>query len=209
VKFLKDYFYVCDPKKGGASLQADIEQILLKPDAISSRVDELADEIMADFPPVEPNADSLMIVPVLTGSLIFVADLVRRMPHMVRIEVVTVTSYPGTATESRGAKIVGELPADLTDRHVLIVDDIFDTGRTIEHLKEQLSTLNPASIKTCVLLRKPDRVVVEDKPDYVGFDIPDEFVVGYGLDFDGHYRNLPFIGTLHPDAISSGRGDSE
>lgn len=184
----------------------DIEKILIDTDTIAVRVAELASEIVKEITPSLSKGESLMIVPVLTGSLVFVADLVRQIPQKVRIDVVMVSSYPGTATESTGAEIIGVLPADLGGRHVLIVDDIFDTGRTVALLREQLGALSPASLRVCVLLRKPDRVVVNEQPEYVGFDIPDEFVVGYGLDFDGHYRNLPYIGTLHPHAATT---DSE
>ena len=184
----------------------DIDKILIDTDTIARRVEELAGEVVREVTPMLNDDESLMIVPVLTGSLVFVADLVRKMPQKVRIDVVMVSSYPGTSTESAGAQIVGELPADLGGRHVLIVDDIFDTGRTVALLRNQLGALGPASLRVCVLLRKPDRVIVDEEPDFVGFDIPDEFVVGYGLDFDGHYRNLPYIGTLHKHAIT---GESE
>lgn len=187
----------------------DIDKILIDTETIAGRVEELASEIVREITPSLSKGESLMIVPVLTGSLVFVADLVRKMPQKVRIDVVMVSSYPGTATESSGAQIVGDLPADLSGRHVLIVDDIFDTGRTIAVLREQLGALAPASLQTCVLLRKPDRVIVDEQPEYIGFDIPDEFVVGYGLDFDGHYRNLPYIGTLHRHAIEGNESGEE
>ena len=172
----------------------DIDKILIDTETIAGRVEELASEIVREITPSLSKGESLMIVPVLTGSLVFVADLVRKMPQKVRIDVVMVSSYPGTATESSGAQIV---------------DDIFDTGRTIAVLREQLGALAPASLQTCVLLRKPDRVIVDEQPEYIGFDIPDEFVVGYGLDFDGHYRNLPYIGTLHRHAIEGNESGEE
>ena len=180
----------------------DLEEILIDTETIAKRVEALAGEIGHDLAELKDQDESLVIVPILTGSLVFVADLVRCMPQKMRIGVTSVTSYPGKSTESIGASLVGDLPADLEGRHVLIVDDIFDTGRTVSLLRQLIQARNPASIRVCVLLRKLDRVEVEVQPDYVGFDIPDRFVVGYGLDFDGHYRNLPYIGTLAPHAIN-------
>ena len=185
----------------------DIEKVLLDTSVIQKRVESLAAEIVRDLESALDDGESLMIVPVLTGSLIFVSDLVRLLPQRVRIDVVTVTSYPGQATESQGAEIIGSVPEDLTGAHVLIVDDIFDTGRTVDLLRSRFRELHPASLKVCVLLRKPDRSVVSEQPDYIGFDIPDEFVVGYGLDFDGYYRNLPCIGTLRPHAIEAAQAE--
>ncbi|MCH2160448.1 MAG: hypoxanthine phosphoribosyltransferase [Phycisphaerales bacterium] len=180
----------------------DVEEILIETETIAKRVEALAAEIGHDLARLQDKDESLVIVPILTGSLVFVADLVRCMPQKMRIGVTSVTSYPGKSTESIGASLVGDLPEDLEGRHVLIVDDIFDTGRTVSLLRDLIKARNPASIRVCVLLRKLDRVEVEVQPDYVGFDIPDHFVVGYGLDFDGHYRNLPYIGTLAPHAIN-------
>ena len=179
----------------------DLEEILIDTDTIARRVEELAADIGRDLAREQERDESLVIVPILTGSLVFVADLVRCMPQKLRIGVTSVTSYPGKSTESIGASLVGDLPEDLEGRHVLIVDDIFDTGRTVSLLRSLIAERKPASIRVCVLLRKLDRVEVETQPDYVGFDIPDRFVVGYGLDFDGHYRNLPYIGTLAEHAI--------
>jgi hypoxanthine phosphoribosyltransferase len=187
----------------------DIEKVLLDASVIQKRVESLAVEIVSDIESALDDGETLMIVPVLTGSLIFVADLVRLLPRRLRIDVVTVMSYPGTATESQGSQIIGALPDHLEGAHVLIVDDIFDTGRTVSLLREKLGALRPASLKVCVLLRKPDRAVVSEQPDYVGFDIPDEFVVGYGLDFDGHYRNLPCIGTLSSRVIAAASEDKQ
>lgn len=181
-------------------MQRDIDRILLTRGEIATRVASLADELMADIGIVS-EGEEIVLVPVLTGSIIFVADLIRHLPVKVRLDVITASSYPGKATASQGVSIAGKLPDDLTARHVIIVDDILDSGRTITAIRGEISKRGPASVRACVLLSKnlpsADSVVCE----YVGFDIPDEFVVGYGLDYDGYYRNLPDIGVLKPDAL--------
>jgi len=116
--------------------------------------------------------------------------------------LVAVSSYPGTSLESKGAMLRSELPRNLAGKHVLIVDDILDSGQTLDVLSRLIAEQKPASLRLCVLLRKPGKAKVLVKPDYVGFDIPDEFVVGYGLDYDGFYRNLPQIATLRPEVAA-------
>ncbi len=177
-----------------ASPHPDIDHILLTADAIAARVAELGAEVGRDL----AGADGqLVIVPVMTGGFIIVADLVRHLPQRrVRIEVVTVSSYGGTNMTSRGAQLIGALPPTLEGKHVLVVDDILDTGGTLRLLQAEILRRGAASSRSCVLLRKPTAGAAQTKCDYVGFDIPDEFVVGYGLDFDGLYRNLPYVGTL-------------
>ena len=138
-------------------------------------------------------------MPILTGSIIFLADLIRRLPLPMQIRVMSVTSYPGTATSSKGASIeaaLTKLPEDLSSNHVLIVDDILDSGNTLRLVKQTIEQRNPISLRTCVLLRKKIPSAMSFDVDYVAFDIPDEFVVGYGLDFNDYYRNLPDIVTL-------------
>ena len=143
----------------------------------------------------------------LTGALVLTADLIREMPMRLSLRVVAVSSYPGTSITSKGAKIEGELPKDLSGKHVLIIDDILDSGQTIGLVKELIERQKPASLRTCVLLRKPESVRARHVDvEYVGFDIPNEFVVGYGLDFGGYYRNYPQIATLRPEAIEAGLG---
>lgn len=186
------------------SVHDDVTRILLPADAIQRRVREMAAEVSRDF-----EADGgarLVIVPVLTGAFMFLADLVRDLPHKIRIEVVTVSSYPGASTVSKGAALVGVLPKDLEGRDVLIVDDILDSGQTLGLLQDEIRTRHPRSVRTCVFLRKRCQRTREVACDYVGFDIPDEFVVGYGLDFDGYYRNLPYVGVLDGGAASGGGG---
>lgn len=143
----------------------------------------------------------IVLVPILTGSIIFVADLMRCLPNKIRIGVVTATSYPGKSTTSQGAALASELPDDLEGKHVLVVDDILDSGNTIRLVREEIARRNPLSVRVCVLLRKQRPVAMDTPCEYVGFDIPDEFVVGYGLDYDDYYRNLPDIGTLKREAM--------
>lgn len=177
---------------------------LIGRDAIAARIAELGKEIARDLV-LDLQAEGLgadasdrvVILPVLTGAIIFTADLVRHMPLNLSMRMVTVSSYPGASTMSKGARLRSELPTDLAGRHVLVIDDILDTGQTLGLLKELIQEQNPASIRICVLL---DKQGVERKhevtADYVGFQIPDAFVVGCGLDHDGLYRNLPDIVAL-------------
>ncbi len=168
--------------------------VLISADRIRERVTALAAEMrpaLADGP--------VTVVGVLTGSLVFLADLIRQLDVPIRIGLVQASSYRGTATTA-GALVVNEgLLPDVTGRHLLLLDDILDTGATIARLVEHLTARGAASVKTCVLLRKVGRQTVPFEPDFVGFSIPDEFVVGYGLDFNDEYRHLPFIGVLPGD----------
>lgn len=179
----------------------DLPSILLSADQVATRVRGMAESIRQDYPAESPMETSdprgLVIVPVLTGAFMFLADLVRHLPHTIRIEVVTVSSYPGARVVSKGAALVGVLPRDLEGRDVLILDDILDSGQTLGLLQDEIAKRHPRSVRTCVLLRKSCPRVREVHCDYVGFDIPDAFVVGYGLDYDGFYRNLPYVGVLN------------
>lgn len=176
----------------------DIERVLVPSAAIAARVRALAAAIGEDY----SHADGrLTVVPVMTGSLLFAADLVRALPQRrLRIQLTTVSSYGGKATASRGSAIVGALPKHLEGHHVLIVDDILDSGGTLRLLRQEFESRGAASVRACVLLRKKIPSALGTPCEYVGFDIGDEFVVGYGLDFDDLYRNLPYVGTLRPEA---------
>ena len=178
--------------------------ILIDRHRIATRIAELGEEIardlVADLQAEGLGAeasDRVVILPVLTGAIIFTADLVRHMPLNLSMRMVTVSSYPGASKMSKGAKLRSELPTDLGGRHVLVIDDILDTGQTLGLLKELIAEQKPASIRICVLL---DKQGVERKhdvtADYVGFEIPNAFVVGCGLDHNGLYRNLPDIVAL-------------
>jgi hypoxanthine phosphoribosyltransferase len=180
----------------------DIASILVSEAQIAQRVRELGAQLSKDINAacaadisrgIEPR---IIIIPVLTGSMVFVADLVRQLPFKLRLQVVSASSYPGTATSSKGVTLHGNLPESLDGAHVVLVDDIFDSGQTLSLLSELLQKKSPASLRTVVLLAKPGKAKVEFRPNYVGFEIPDRFVVGYGLDYDGYYRNYPAVGVL-------------
>ncbi len=181
-------------------MQSDIERILISRERIAARIADLGDEIRRDFASLSDD-DEIVLVPILTGSIIFVADLMRCLPQKIRIGVVAASSYPGKSTVSRGAAISGDLPMNLEGKHVLIVDDILDSGNTIRLVRDEIMRCQPQSLRTCVLLRKETPAAMSVPCEYVGFDIPDEFVVGYGLDYDDYYRNLPDIGTLKKEAM--------
>ncbi len=189
-------------------MQDDIDHILIDRHNIAQRVEAVASQIMSDLlADAKGEGESLEItlVPLLTGSFIFAADLIRHLPVKMKIRLLSVSSYPGTATSSRGAQIKDDLsylPASLAGQHVLVIDDILDSGNTLKLVSKTLAAMNPASLRTCVLLRKQRPEAMAFPVDYVAFDIPDEFVVGYGLDFNDHYRNLPDIVTLREEVIA-------
>ena len=167
-------------------------RLLLPGDRIAERVAQLADEIAARY------ADGdLTIVGVLTGSIVFLADLIRHLPVSFRLDLTWVRSYPGAATTSQGVNVLLPAATDLDGRDVLIVDDILDSSQTLSDLLDRARRAGARSVRTCVLLRK-DRPDLPDRlaPDFAGFDVPNEFVVGFGLDCDGRYRNLPDICVL-------------
>ena len=168
---------------------------LISAAAIATRVAELGAQITADYAPLSRTAD-VVVVGVLKGSVIFLADLVRQIAAPVYLEFIGISSY-GDATVSSGVvQITQDLSRPVEGKHVIVVEDIVDTGHTVHYLLENLATRRPASIKLCALLHKPDRAEREVKIDYLGFTIPNKFVVGYGLDVAQQFRNLPFIGYV-------------
>ena len=193
-------------------MRGELPTILISPDELRERVRKLGARISADFRaegafrPKDPNAGeerlrdgtspSLILVGVLKGALFFLADLSREISVPVEIETMSVASY-GTSTRSSGVvRILKDLDRDISGADVLLVEDIVDTGLTMEYLLRTLDSRRPRSLKVCSLLDKPARRVADVPIDYVGFSIPDEFVVGYGLDYDQRYRNLPYIAAL-------------
>jgi len=176
-------------------LVQDIQQILISEEEIRQKVRELGATISNDY-----QGQSLVVVGILKGAIIFLADLVRHLHMPVTLDFMAVSSY-GSGTKSSGAvRILKDLEAGLEDRHVLIVEDIVDTGLTLKYLTENLKARGPASLRICSFLDKPSRRQIDIHPDYCGFAIPDHFVVGYGLDYAERYRNLPYVAVLKPEA---------
>jgi len=172
---------------------ADVEEVLLTGDEVQARVVELGAQLAADYEGRDP-----VLVSVLKGSIIFLADLVRAMPIPLAIDLMEVSSY-GASTESSGqVRILKDLSSSIAGREVIVVEDIIDTGLTLNYLLRYLHDKGPASIRICCLLDKPARRLAPIEIDYRGFTIPDRFVIGYGLDYGEHYRNLPYIGVLRP-----------
>jgi hypoxanthine phosphoribosyltransferase len=173
-------------------MHADVAEILITEEQIRDKVRELGVKISADY-----SDTSVTLVSVLKGSLPFMADLMRAIEIPVQIDLMEVSSYGGATTETSGlVRILKDLSSSIAGKDVLIVEDIIDTGLTLNYLLRYLRGKNPRSLRICALLDKPARRLVEIPIDYRGFTIPDEFVVGYGLDFGEYYRNLPFIGVL-------------
>jgi len=178
------------------NMQADLERILFEEKTISRRLDELAAQISADYHDRE-----LTVVAILNGSLIFMADLLRRIPLPLKLDCLSVASYHGNLQTSGEVIFRQVAPPDVAGRHILLLDDILDSGTTLNTIWERLETASPRSIRVCVLLRKLKSRAGAATADYVGFDIADEFVVGYGLDYMERYRNLPCIGVLRKELM--------
>ena len=171
-------------------LRNDIAEVLVSEEAIRTKVAELGRRISDDY-----EGEELLLIGLLRGSIVFLSDLMRRLTIPVRLDFIGIQSY-GLSTESGAVRLVMDLETDISERHVLVVEDIVDTGKTLSYLVQNLKARQPASLRMCALLDKPDRRQVPIKVDYVGFEIPDKFVVGYGLDFAEGYRNLPYVGVL-------------
>ncbi|WP_423817710.1 hypoxanthine phosphoribosyltransferase [Ruania albidiflava] len=172
---------------------SDLEKILLTEEQVATRVAEMAAQIDADY-----TGREVLLVGVLKGAVMIMADLSRQMHTELTMDWMAVSSY-GSGTKSSGVvRILKDLDTDIDGRHVLVVEDIIDSGLTLSWLVANLRSRNPASVEVATLLRKPESAKVDVDVRYVGFDVPSEFVVGYGLDYAGRYRNLPFVGTLAP-----------
>jgi hypoxanthine phosphoribosyltransferase len=170
----------------------EVERALITEEQLAKRIRQMSHEIERDF-----KGREMVIVSLLSGTVMFLADLIRHISLPLRLDFMGVSSY-GAGTESGELVFTKELRLDVRGRDVLLVDDILDTGKTMSRVLHKLELLKPRRIKTCVLLNKAARRVEDVEADYVGFEIPDHFVVGYGLDFAERYRNLPFVGILHP-----------
>ena len=174
----------------------DIQKILLTEEQIRDRIQELGQELSREYADKDP-----IFVGVLKGVVVFYADMVRRITVPCQFDFMWISSYSGTNSTGK-MQLKKDISADIKGRHVVILEDIYDTGNSLNFTYNHLLSKEPASIKICTLLDKPERrnPEVTLKPDYVGFTIPNEFVVGYGLDYNEHYRNLPYVGVLKPEA---------
>ena len=178
-------------------LGGDLEKVLVTQEQIAHRLAEMANEIDADY-----EGRDLLLVGVLKGAVMMMADLARALRTPVTMDWMAVSSY-GSGTKSSGVvRILKDLDGDILGKHVLIVEDIIDSGLTLSWLMSNLVSREPASVEVCTLLRKPEAAKVDVPVRYVGFDIPSEFVIGYGLDYAERYRNVPFVGTLAPHVYS-------
>jgi hypoxanthine phosphoribosyltransferase len=179
-----------------AELERGVEEILIDERALQARIAELGDEISADYV-----GRDLLLIGVLKGAVFFMSDLMRRLTVPCEIDFMAISSY-GAATDSSGVvRILKDLDINIEGRHVLVVEDIIDSGLTLSYLIRNLEAREPASLEVCALMTKPDRREIEVEVRYVGFEIPNRFVIGYGLDFAERYRNLPFVGVLHSNLI--------
>ncbi len=177
-------------------LRDEVQSVLIGETEIAARVRELAADIERDFA-----GRDLLVVELLTGTVPFLADLIRHIALPMRLDFMGVSSY-GAGTAPGELVYTKELRLEARDRDVLLVDDILDTGKTLRAVIDKLNALQPRSLKTCVLLEKKSRRTESVTADYVGFEVPDEFVIGYGLDYAERYRNLPFIGVLKPEVYA-------
>lgn len=179
-------------------MHPDIERIVLTEEEIHARIAQLGDEITADY-----GEEPVLLIAVLRGASLFVADLAREISSPVELDFMAVSSY-GSSTKSSGVvRIIKDLDEGIEDRHVLVVEDILDTGLTLKYLLKNLASRGPRTLEVCTLLSKEGKQRVPISCKYVGFDIPDEFVVGYGLDYAEKYRNLPYVGILKPDVYTT------
>ena len=180
-------------------LERGVGEILIEEDTLQARIGELGRDVSADY-----EGRDLLLVGVLKGAVFFMADLMRKLTVPCEIDFMAISSY-GAATDSSGVvRILKDLDINISGRDVLVVEDIIDSGLTLSYLMRNLTARKPASLEICALLTKPDRREIDVNVRYVGFEIPNRFVIGYGLDFAERYRNLPYIGVLSPDLVPDG-----
>ena len=178
-------------------MKEDIKEVLLDKDAIQERVREIGREIDEHY-----KGREIIIITLLDGAIVFAADLIRNLQIPLRLDCLRVSSYGDSTNPETAPRILSSLKSDVSNKHVVIVDDILDTGNTLQSVTDEVLSKNPASVHTCVFLDKPDRRQNGFKADWSGFSIPDEVVVGYGLDYAGRYRQLPYVGTLKPSVYN-------
>ncbi|GAX04514.1 hypoxanthine phosphoribosyltransferase [Secundilactobacillus pentosiphilus] len=176
----------------------DIERVLYSQDDIKAACQRLGADITRDYAGKKP-----LFIGVLKGVIFFMTDLLRELDFLADIDFIDVSSYHGGTASTGEITLVHDIDTDISGRDVIIVEDILDTGRTLAYLRDRLSERKPKSLKVCTLLDKPEGRVVEAKADYVGFNVPNEFLVGYGLDYVEYYRNLPYVGVLKPEVYAN------
>src|ERR1700733_5316105 len=182
-----------------AELEQAVTEVLIDSDVLQRRIRQLGEEISADYA-----GRDLLLVGVLKGAVFFMADLMRHLTIPCEIDFMAISSY-GDSTDSSGVvRILKDLDINIEGRHVLVVEDIVDSGLTLSYLMRNLESREPASLEVCALLTKPTRREIDVPVRYIGFEIPNRFVIGYGLDFAERYRNLPYVGVLHPDLMPEG-----
>jgi hypoxanthine phosphoribosyltransferase len=181
-------------KASSFPFHADLETVLVSEKDIKKRVKKLGAEIAASY-----GTEEITVVSIINGAILFTADLLREIPNPIRLDCIRIASYRNDTKSHGKPQLLQSLTLDISNRHVLLIDDILDTGKTFSVVVDMIQKLNPASLRTCVLLDKRGRREVEFEADFVGFQIPDKFAVGYGLDFAERYRNLPCIGVLKPN----------
>ena len=180
-------------------MEGDIECVLLTEKQISKRVKELAGEIDRDY-----GGKEVLLVGILKGACVFCTDLIREMKIPVKVDFMALSSYGSSSVSSGAVRIQYDLEENIEGKNVLIIEDLVDTGLTLNYLTKTLRSRNPASLKVCCLLDKTERRKIDFTPDYTGFKVPDQFLVGYGLDYSERYRNLKYIGVLKPEVYKQG-----
>jgi hypoxanthine phosphoribosyltransferase len=180
-------------------LEAAVGQVLIDEDALAGRITELAEEVSTDY-----SDRDLLLIGVLKGAVFFMADLMRQITVPCEVDFMAISSYGGSTDSSGVVRILKDLDINIRDRDVLVVEDIIDSGLTLQYLMRNLSSREPSSLEVCALLTKPARREIEVPVRYVGFEIPNHFVIGYGLDYAERYRNLPYVGTLNERLIPAG-----
>jgi hypoxanthine phosphoribosyltransferase len=182
-----------------SELERDVSEILIEEDVLQRRIAELGEEISADYA-----GRDLLLIGVLKGAVFFMADLMRKLTVPCEIDFMAISSYGGQTDSSGVVRILKDLDMNIKSRHVLVVEDIIDSGLTLSYLMRNLRSREPASLQICALMTKPSRREIDVPVRYVGFEIPNRFVIGYGLDFGERYRNLPYVGVLNAELIAEG-----
>jgi hypoxanthine phosphoribosyltransferase len=182
-----------------SELEKDVAEVLIDEEALQRRIAELGDEISSDYA-----GRDLLLIGVLKGAVFFMADLMRRLTVPCEIDFMAISSYGGQTDSSGVVRILKDLDVNIKDRDVLVVEDIIDSGLTLSYLMRNLRSREPTSLEICSLMTKPSRREIDVPVRYVGFEIPNRFVIGYGLDFAERYRNLPYVGVLNAELITEG-----